>query len=45
LVKGWHKTQIQRLTDDLAICASIVFAEEWAMLALEECAASEPICR
>jgi hypothetical protein len=34
---------IQRLTHDLAICASIVLAEEWVMPAPEECAASEPI--
>src|SRR6516225_12122389 len=29
--------RIQRLTDDLAICASIVLAEEWVMRAPEEC--------
>jgi hypothetical protein len=37
--------RIQRLSDDLAICASIVLAEEWMMPTLEECAASEPISR
>jgi hypothetical protein len=37
--------RIQRLTDDLASCASIVFAEEWVMPAPEGCAASEPIGR
>jgi len=36
---------LQRLTDDPAICASIVLAEDWVMPAPEECAASEPICR
>jgi hypothetical protein len=32
--------RIQRLTDDFAICASIILAEEWVMPEPEECAAA-----
>jgi hypothetical protein len=39
--EGALDPRIQQLTDDLAIWASIVFAAEWVMPALEKCAASE----
>src|SRR5262249_9848896 len=46
LVEGWRQSQETTPLPTILPSARLLFlAEDWVMPALEECAASEPICR